>query len=186
MSVREALRIINAELDAFLSEQEGDFDSWTRFAVTWFQQHGFNAKKYGEAEVLANARDVSVQGVVDTGIIFSKANQVRLLRRDELPEDYVPFTDSRQTVWEGCQHLIRRLEGQGEEGAARLAKQLGYQADMARDLAYRLYQICERNKWADEARAYNGLIESWREIIKIRDTLSDETAPGPAQAELGV
>ena len=57
---------------------------------------------------------------------------------------------------------------------------------MARDLAYRLYQICERNKWAEEARAYNGLIESWREIIKIRDTLPDQTAPGPAQAELAV
>jgi putative DNA methylase len=94
--------------------------------------------------------------------------------------------DNRQTVWEGCQHLIKRLEGEGEEGAARLAKQLGYQADMARDLAYRLYQICERNKWAEEARAYNGLIESWREIIKIRDTLPDETTTSPAQAELAV
>ena len=186
MSVREALRIINAELDAFLAEQEGDYDSWTRFAVTWFQQHGFNTEKYGEAEVLANARDVAVQGVVDAGIIASKANQVRLLRRDELPDDYLPFQDSRQTVWEGCQHLIKRLEGGSEVEAARLAKQLGYQADMARDLAYRLYQICERNKWAEEARAYNGLIESWREIIKIRDTLPDETAPGPAQVELAV
>jgi putative DNA methylase len=186
MSVREALRIINAELDAYLAEQEGDYDSWTRFAVTWFQQHGFDSGKYGEAETLAKARDVAVQGVVEAGILEAKGGKARLLRRDELPDDYLPFTDNRQTVWEGCQHLIKRLEGQGEEGAARLAKLLGYQADMARDLAYRLYQICERNKWAEEARAYNGLIESWREIIKIRDTLPDAATTGPAQAELGV
>jgi putative DNA methylase len=184
MSVREALRIINAELDEYLARQEGDYDSWTRFAVTWFQQHQFGTGRYGEAETLAKARDVAVQGVVDAGILEAKAGKVRLLKRDELPDDYVPFRDNRQTVWEGCQHLVKRLEGQGEEGTARLAKQLGYQADMARDLAYRLYQICERNKWAEEARAYNGLIESWREIIKIRDTLPDETTPGPREPEL--
>lgn len=186
MSVREALKIINAELDSYLSEQEGDYDSWTRFAVTWFQQHQFNEGPFGDANTIATARDVAVQGVVEAGLIRSSGGKVRLIRRDELPDDYVPFRDSRQTVWEGTQHLIKRAQDQGEEGAARLAKQLGYQADMTRDLAYRLYQICERNKWAEEARAYNGLIESWREIIKIRDTLTDETTHGPAQAELGV
>jgi putative DNA methylase len=186
MSVREALRIINAELDAFLAEQEGDYDSWTRFAVTWFHQHGFEPGRFGDAETLAKARDVSVDGVRDAGIIERKAGKVWLLRRNDLPRDYLPFMDNRQTVWEGCQHLIKRLEGGSEVEAARLAKQLGYQADMARDLAYRLYQICERNKWAEEARAYNGLIESWREIIKIRDGLPDETTAGPAQAELAV
>jgi putative DNA methylase len=186
MSVRAALRIINAELDEYLARQEGDYDSWTRFAVTWFQQHQFDTGRYGEAETLAKARDVAVQGVVEAGILEAKVGKVRLLKREELPDDYVPFTDNRQTVWEGCQHLIKRLEGGSEVEAARLAKQLGYQADMARDLAYRLYQICERNKWAEEARAYNGLIESWREIIKIRDALPDETAPGPAQAELAL
>jgi putative DNA methylase len=184
MSVREALRIINAELDAYLAEQEGDYDSWTRFAVTWFHQHGFDTGPFGDANTIANARDVSVEGVKQAGIIESSAGKVRLLKREELPAGYAPFMDNRQTVWEGCQHLIKRLESQGEEGAARLAKQLGYQADMARDLAYRLYQICERNRWAEEARAYNGLIESWREIIKIRDTLPDETAPGPREPEL--
>jgi putative DNA methylase len=186
MSVRDALRIINAELDEYLARQEGDYDSWTRFAVTWFQQRSFDPGPYGEAEVLAKARDVAVQGVVGAGILEAKAGKVRLLKREELPDDYLPFADNRQTAWEGCQHLIKRLEGGSEEEAARLAKQLGYEADMARDLAYRLYQICERNKWAEEARAYNGLIESWREIIKIRDTLPDEPTTGPAQAELAV
>jgi putative DNA methylase len=101
-AVREALRIINAELDAYLAEQEGDYDSWTRFAVTWFQQHGFDAGRYGEAETLAKARDVAVQGVAEAGILEARCGKARLLRRDELPEGYLPFQDSRQTVWEGC------------------------------------------------------------------------------------
>jgi putative DNA methylase len=124
--------------------------------------------------------------VKQAGIIESTGGNVRLLKRRDLPPDWDWWTDDRPTIWEGTQHLIRRLEGEGEDSAARLAKHLGGYADMARDLAYRLYQICERNKWAEEARAYNGLVESWREIIKIRDSLPDETAPGPAQAELAV
>lgn len=186
MSVREALRSINAELDEYLARQEGDYDSYTRFAVTWFRQHRFDAGKYGEAEVLGNARDVAVQGVVEAGILEARAGSVRLLRREELPADWDWWTDERPTIWEATQHLIRRLESAGEESAARLAKHLGPYADMARDLAYRLFQVCERNKWAEEARAYNGLVESWREIIKIRDTLPDETSPGPREPELAL
>jgi putative DNA methylase len=186
MSVREALRIINAELDAFLSEQEGHYDSRTRFALSWFQQYGWKAGPFGDANTIANARDVSVEGVAQSGVLEAKAGKVRLLRRDELPADWDPRADRSLTIWEGTQHLIRQLEGESEEAAALLAKRMGYQADMARDLAYRLYQICERNKWAEEARAYNGLIESWREIVKIRDTLPDETTPGPRQPELAL
>jgi putative DNA methylase len=186
MSVREALRIINAELDSYLSEQEGHYDSRTRFALSWFQQYGWKAGLFGDANTIANARDVSVDGVAQAGVLEAKAGKVRLLRREELPADWDPRVDRSLTVWESTQHLIRLLDYGGEEAAALLAKRMGYLADMARDLAYRLYQICERNKWAEEARAYNGLIESWREIIKIRDTLPDETTPVPAQAELGV
>jgi putative DNA methylase len=129
---------------------------------------------------------VAVQGVVEAGIFEARGGKARLLRREELPDDYVPFEDNRQTVREGCQHLIKRLQGGGEEEAAGLAKQLGYQAEMARDLAHRLFQICERNKWAEEARAYNALGSSWREITKIADTLPDQTIPGPAQAQLAL
>jgi hypothetical protein len=35
----------------------------------------------------------------------------------------------------------------------------------ARQLACRLYTICERPKWAQEARAYNELITSWPAIV---------------------
>ena len=108
MSVREALRIINAELDEYLARQEGDYDSRTRFALTWFQQHGFNAGPFGDANTIANARNVSVEGVAKAGVLKSRGGKVRLLRRDELPEDWDPWTDRSLTVWEGTQHVIRR------------------------------------------------------------------------------
>jgi putative DNA methylase len=186
MSVREALRIINAELDEYLARQEGDYDSRTRFALTWFQQYGFNAGPFGDANTIANARDVSVDGVAKAGVLESKGGKVRLLRRDELPEDWDPWADRSLTVWEGTQHVIRRLEGEGEDSAARVVKRLGPYADMTEKLAYRLYQICERKGWADEARAYNGLVVAWPSLVNIAATLADETTPGPAQAELAV
>ena len=186
MSVREALKIINAELDEYLARQEGDYNSYTRFAVTWFRQHQFDPGKYGEAKVLATARNVAVQGVVQAGILEARGGNVRLLKRAELPAGWDWWTDARPTIWEGTQHLIRRLEGEGEDGAARLVKHLGGYADMARDLAYRLYQICERNKWAEEARAYNGLVVAWPALASLASRLPDETTSGPAQAELAV
>ena len=108
------------------------------------------------------------------------------MKRAELAAGWDWWTDERPTIWEGTQHLIRRLEGEGEDSAARLAKHLGGHADMARDLAYRLYQICERNKWAEEARAYNGLVVAWPALVNIAGTLPDETTTGPAQAELAI
>jgi putative DNA methylase len=186
MSVREALRIINAELDEYLARQEGDYDSRTRFALTWFQQHGFNSGPFGDANTIANARNVSVEGVAKAGVLESKGGKVRLLRREELPEDWDPWADRGLTVWEGTQHVIRRLEGEGEESAARLVKRLGPDADMTEKLAYRLYQICERKGWAEEARAYNGLVVAWPSLVNIASTLPEETTAGPAQAELAI
>src|SRR5690606_41710671 len=63
MSVRAALGLINQELDAYLAEQDGDIDSDTRFAVAWFEQFGFNEGELGQADVLARAKNTSVEGV---------------------------------------------------------------------------------------------------------------------------
>jgi putative DNA methylase len=119
-------------------------------------------------------------------IIEWGAGNVRLLKRAELSADWDWWTDERPTIWEGTQHLIRRLEGEGEDSAARLVKHLGGYADMTRDLAYRLFQVCERNKWAEEARAYNGLVVAWPALVSLASRLPDETTPGPAQAELAI
>jgi putative DNA methylase len=167
MSVRTSLQLINEALDEYLAEQTGEFGPETRFAVTWFESHGFDTGKYGDAETLAKARNVSVQGVVESGILHSAAGKVRLLKRSELPNNWEPETDDRLTVWECTQHLIKRLEDKGETVAADLLSRLGERADPARDLAYRLYQTCERKGWAEEARAYNGLVVAWPELAKL-------------------
>jgi putative DNA methylase len=183
MSVRTALMLINHELDAFLAEQEGEFDSYSRFAVGWFEQFGWSAGKYGQAEVMATGRGTAVQAIVQAGILRARAGEARLLKRDELDPAWDIRTDTKITVWECCQHLIRRLEGEGEESAARLLKTLRHYGDLARDLAYRLYAVCERKRWAEEARAYNGLIVAWPHIARLAEQLDAEPVPGRDQRQ---
>ena len=178
MTVRTALQLINQALDEYFAEQEGEFDSDTRFALTWFESSKFDAGPFGVAETLAKARNVSVRGVEEAGVLTSSAGKVRLLRRDELPDDWDPEADKRLTVWEATQHLIKRLETQGEEAAAELLGKLGTTAAAARDLAYRLYTTCERKGWAEEARAYNGLVISWPELEKLATGLARKPKAG--------
>ena len=167
MSVGEALALINATLDEVLEEQEGDFDADSRWALTWFDTHGYSGGEYGDAETLSKAKNTSVDGLVRAGIIESRRGDVRILKPVELNPEWDPTTDSRLTVWEMTQHLIRLLESGGEQAAGELAAKLGSQAEAARDLAYRLYLISERKRRAADALAYNGLVQSWPEIVRI-------------------
>jgi putative DNA methylase len=159
--VRAALVIINQCLDEVLAEQEGELDADTRWAIAWFSQYGMEEGPYGTAETLSRAMNTSVEGMMRAGVIRAVAGKVRLLRRDELPADWSPSTDSRLTVWETAQHLIHTLQNQGEFAAAALLTAAGSTAESARDLAYRLYTICERKGWASEALAYNSLVPAW-------------------------
>lgn len=168
LTVREALALINQTLDEVLAEQEGDFDADTRWALAWFEQYGFDMAEYGVAETLSKAKNTSVGGMVEAGLLASKSGKVRLLKPAELPADWNPNDDSRLTVWEMTHHLVRMLE-QGEQRAAELLAQLGPQADIARELAYRLYTICERKKRAAEALAYNSLVQSWPEMAQLAE-----------------
>ena len=167
VSIREALMLINQILDEVLAEQEGEFDADSRWALAWFEQHGFDEGEYGVAETLSKAKNTSITGIVEGGILASSAGQVRLLRPDELADGWDPTTDARLSMWEAVHHLIRALDTGGEKGAARVAAQLGASADIARELAYRLYTICERKRRAAEALAYNGLVQSWPEISNL-------------------
>lgn len=163
MSVRAALLLINSVLDEILAEQEGDYDSDTRWAVTWFGQHGFEEGLSGEADSLARAKVTSIEGLERSGIVASRGGRTRLLVRNELPDDYDPRTDPRPTVWEAVQHLVKTLDASGEHGAAALFRRLNDTAAV-RELAYRLYAICERKGWAQEGQGYNALGVSWPEI----------------------
>jgi putative DNA methylase len=167
LTVREALALINHTLDEALAEQEGDFDADSRWALTWFEQSGFDEGEYGVAEQLSKSKNTSVDGMVKARILESKRGRVRLLRPDELPADWDPATDPRLTAWEIVHHLIRVLASGGEGVAAELVATLGAKAEIARELAYRLYTLCERKKRAAEALAYNGLVQSWPEIVRL-------------------
>ena len=167
LSVREALALINQTLDEALAEQEGDFDADSRWALTWFEQSGFDEGEYGVAEQLSKSKNTSVAGMVAAGILESKRGKVQLIRPEALPADWDPATDARLTAWEIVHHLIRVLSSGGEGAAAALVATLGARAEIARELAYRLYTVCERKKRAAEALAYNGLVQSWPEIVRL-------------------
>jgi putative DNA methylase len=167
MTVRTALGLINQALDEILAEQEGDFDGDTRFAITWFEQRGLEEGAYGEADVLARAKNTSVAGMAEAGVLAQRAGKVRLLRRDELPADWDPANDARMTTWEATHHLVARLETQGEPAAAALLQRLGGGfGERAKELAYRLYMLCERKGWPSDAVGYNALVVAWPEIAR--------------------
>ncbi len=166
MSVRSALALINATLDEVMAEQEGEFDADTRWALTWFEQHGFNEGEFGSAEQLSKAKNTSVSGLVRAGVVVSSRRSVRLLRPSELDPEWDPAVDSRLTVWEMAHHLIRALTV-SERSAGDVAAKLGARAETARDLAYRLYTVSERKRRPADALQYNTLVQSWPEIARL-------------------
>src|SRR5579875_3159458 len=176
MRVRTALGLINQALDEILAEQEGEYDAETRWALAWFEQYGMNVGKFGDAETLSRAKDTAVNALEEAGIINAKAGKVQLVPRESLSADWDPASEKRLTLWELTQHLIRALETGGEPAAARIIRRVGALADTAKDLAYRLYIICDRKGWSQEALAYNMLVKSWPELQKLAAGSSGETS----------
>jgi putative DNA methylase len=168
MSVKTALQLINRELDEYLGGIQGEFDADTRFAVTWFEQHGVAKGDYGAADNLARARGISVESVKHAGIIESAAGKVRILMRDELDDDWDPEDDRHLTVWECLQYVVRQHEKDGiSHDTAVLLKKIGSRAEAVKDLAYCLYDIsANKRKDAKEATAYNALIADWTELTR--------------------
>jgi putative DNA methylase len=167
MSVKAALQLINRELDEYLGGIQGEFDADTRFAITWFEQNGLKAGDYGTANNIATARGISVESVKHAGIVESAAGKVRILKRDEMDAEWEPDADGHLTVWECCQHLVRLHEKNGIGYAtAVMLKKIGPKADDVRDLAYVLYNICEKRGEAKEATSYNALIADWTDLTR--------------------
>jgi len=176
MRVRTALGLINQALDEILAEQEGEYDAETRWALAWFEQCGSAEGKFGDAETLSRAKDTAVNALAEAGIVKAKAGKVQLVSREGLNADWDPASEKRLTVWELTQHLIRALETGGEAAAARIIRRVGALADTAKDLAYRLYVICDRKGWPQEALAYNMLVKSWPELQKLAAGTEGESA----------
>ena len=158
MSVRTALQLINR----FLAED--DFDADTQFCLHWFEQYGWNTGPFGNADTLSRAKGTSVTGVANAGVIESGGGNVRLFKWSVYPTDWDPTADDRNPIWETLHHLIRSLKQDGEAKAGKLLAEVKNQSESVRQLAYRLYTLCERQGWAEDARAYNELITSWSGI----------------------
>lgn len=169
MSVRTALQLINRYL------AEDDFDADTQFCLHWLDQYGWKVGPFGEADVLARAKGTSVGGVQQAGVVEAGGGNVRLRRWAEYPADWDPSADTRIPVWETLHQLIRALKQEGETNAGYLLAAVRSRSEATRQLAYRLYTLCERRGLAEDARAYNELITSWGGI---------ETAASEAPVEV--
>lgn len=165
MSVHDALTLINRAITEYLSPDSGSFDADTQFCSSWFEQYGWGHGQFGEADTLARAKGTSVDGVKASGVAESGGGKVRLLRWSDYESDWDPTKDNRTPVWEACHQMIRRLNNSGESAAGELLAKMPEKGEAIRQLAYHLYTLCERKKWAEEARAYNELIASWHAIV---------------------
>lgn len=181
MTVRAALQIINQELDAYYNEQEGELDRESRFCVDMFSQYAFNNLKFGDADVLARAKNTSVQALAERGVMMAAKGEVRLLTREEIPEK---VDSHEECIWLLTQQLARAMERGGVKECAQVAVELrGSNAENAKALAYRLYTICERKKWAQEGYAYNNLVVAWPDIQSMAAQMQAEM---PVQMKLDV
>lgn len=179
MSVRAALQLINEELDAYFNEQSDDTDAMSRFCIELYRQAGFNDVKYGEAEVLANAKNVSVQAMEDAGLLDADKGLVHLLPRDAIKLS----VSADAPTWLLAQQLTASLDKDGIEGCARLVAFVALSAvsERAKALAYRLFTIADKKGWTGEAYAYNALVVSWPDIISLANDLR---ASAPVQTSL--
>jgi putative DNA methylase len=175
MTVRTALQLINR----FLAED--DFDADTQFCLHWFEQHGWESGKFGEADTLARAKGTSVDGVKNSGVLQSAGGNVRLLKWADYRSDWDPAADDRLPVWEGLHQLVRVFKTDGESAAGKVLSAVAAKAEPIRQLAYRLYTLCERAGRAEDARAYNELITSW---APIESAAAQAPSTAPAQRTL--
>ncbi|MDR1538598.1 MAG: DUF1156 domain-containing protein [Clostridiales bacterium] len=163
MSVRSALQIINQELDLYFTEQDGELDRNSRFCVDLYSQYAFNDMKFGEADVLARAKNTSVEKLRAAGILYAEKGVVRLLTREEISDKTA--RSGERIIWLLTQQLTHAMEKEGVVGAANIVADIfTSEPEHAKALAYRLFQIAERKGWASEAYAYNSLVIAWPEV----------------------
>ena len=173
MTVRSALARINEILDQVLSEQEGDFDVTTRFALQWYRQHGYGIGKFGDADNLARARNTTVDAMDRAGILTSRAGNVQLIRPAELAWDYDVVADLATSNWEALHHLIKTLERDGIAPAgdflhgALSRSDRAVDADLVKELGHLLFRIAEGNGWTKDALSFNNLVTSWPDIVDV-------------------
>ncbi len=171
MAVRSALARINEVLDELLTEQEGDFDPTTRFAIAWYRSNGYDAGAFGDAENLARARATAVSAMERGGILSARAGKVQLYRPTDLPDDYDVTSDQHTSAWEALQHTIRIQESKGIPAAGAFLHDASRRSDgavdldLVKELAYLVFQVAEKNGWTKDAISFNGIATSWSELL---------------------
>jgi len=180
MTVAVALSLINDVLSEILDGEESEMDNDSRFALAWYSQHAYNPAASGDAINLAQAKNTSLDGLVDAGIAHTQGGKFWLLERDEMQEGWDPAADDRMTVWEATQYLVAALD-RSETEAGELLHRLGSYGERARQLAYLLFKKATDNGWADEAGAYNNLVTAWPNL---QTTTTSVT--GPTQSALDI
>jgi putative DNA methylase len=178
MNVRSALELIAQIQGEVLEEFVGDLDPLTRWAMIWYRDHGFDEGSFDDAEKLFKTTNTSLDGLVKAGIGRSRAGKVRLVPRDELPEDWSPSADRRVTAWGVTQHLVQRLTAKGgEQAAAQLLGQTRRFADEVRGLAYWLSNTAATKGRAKDALDYDALVTSWPELVELAERHEPPTLP---------
>lgn len=173
MTVRSALQVINEEVDLYFNEKVGSLDAASRFCVDLYTQCAYNNIKYGEAEILANAKSTSIPMMAAHGVLYAKAGVVHLMERSELP---TAVDSNESTVWLLTQQLTHAMATGGIEACAKIVWGIfGSGAEAAKDLAYRLYTIAERKGWTEEGYAYNALVVAWPDIQSRAAAMKAET-----------
>lgn len=172
MPVRSALSHINEMLDEVLTEQEGDFDPITRFALAWYRGHGYESAQYGDAEDLARARGTAVALMERSGILTARGGRVRLFRPADLDSDYDVLTDETTSAWEALHHAIHVLETSGIMAAGIFLQTASQRADgavdldLVKELAYLVFQVAEKNGWSKDAQSFNDIATSWGDLLQ--------------------
>lgn len=180
LSVGKALSLVNKVIDESFSEVSSDYDANSRFCIRWFEEYGWNAGIFGEADVIARAKGTTVGGLSQSGIIRAGHGKVQLLKWGEYDQDWVPELNNETPVWEALHHMVHSIQKNGEQATGILLAGMPERSELIRQLAYRLYRLCERKGWADDARHYNELIASWDAI----HAAADEFGQHGSQLEL--
>ncbi len=172
MTVRTSLALINQGLDEVLSEQEGDFDAETRFAVKWFSQFSWNHAPSGEADVLSRAVNTTITALERGGIFLAAAGKARLLEPWEMSEGWNPADDKSISVWEVAVRLGYALQTEGLDRAAEWMREASSRVDVnaVKELSYLMYSVCERKGWTESAMLFNALGTSWGDVAGVART----------------
>jgi putative DNA methylase len=187
MGVRTALALINRAWEEIENELDTAFDAETQVALAWFATYGFDPRPSGELITLANAKNISLGALFSSGVFQDLRGRAGLISRADLPKNWSPRFEEAPTVWQCAQHTARVLaadDGGASTAAALVGQMTAAQAEGARALAYRLFEIATQKNWPSEALVYNELAQEWPKLEDLATRQLRDGEPGRAAQAL--